>query len=151
MSSLQRVLSALVLFAVGGAFGGQSATAEPYYQGEQKCFDCHKPEDGVWKQTKHSISFREIHPKPGVKNIITAAGGDANMRRNDVCTTCHFTMVQADANAKPAATTGPACESCHGPSSDWMKLHNDYGGASAKRETETPAHKAERVEKAKAA
>ena len=32
-----------------------------------------------------------------------AAGGDANMRRNDVCTTCHFTMSQADAGARPAA------------------------------------------------
>jgi hypothetical protein len=151
MSSLKRVLSVVALLAMAFAGGGLSAAAEPFYQGEQKCFDCHKSEDGVWKQTKHAISFREIHRKPAVKNIITAAGGDANMRRNDTCTTCHFTMVQANATAKPAATTGTSCESCHGPSSDWLALHNDYGGPSAKRETETPAHKAERVQKSIAA
>ena len=148
MSSLQRVLSVIVLLAMACVGGVLAAAAAPFYQGEQKCFDCHKPEDTVWKSTKHAISFKEIHRKPAVKAIITAAGGDANMRRNDVCTTCHFTMVQANASAKPAATTGTSCESCHGPSSDWMPLHNDYGGASAKRETETPAHKAERIKKA---
>lgn len=82
------------------------------------------------------------------KTFFAAAGGDANMRRNDVCTTCHYTMTQTDASAKPAATAGPSCESCHGPSSDWLAIHNDFGGPSAKAETESPAHKAERIQKA---
>ena len=133
------------------AGSGLSASAAPFNQGEAKCFDCHKAEDTVWKATKHATSFREIHRKPEVKNIITAAGGDANMRRNEVCTACHFTMVQANASARPAATTGPSCESCHGASSDWMALHNDYGGPTAKRETETPANKAQRKQKSIAA
>ncbi|MSP46409.1 MAG: hypothetical protein EXQ83_11290 [Xanthobacteraceae bacterium] len=147
MLGLKRVLSAIAFLAMAGAGGGLPATAEPFFQGEQKCVDCHKSEDTVWKATKHSTSFREIHRKPLVKDIITAAGGDANMRRNAVCTTCHFAMTQANATARPAATAGPTCENCHGPSSDWMPLHNDYGGPAAKRETETPAHKTERIQK----
>ncbi len=125
--------------------------AEPFYVGSQKCTECHRPEQVVWEKTKHATSFRDVHRKAEVKDIIAAAGGDANMRRNEVCTACHFTMTKADAAARPNASAGPSCESCHGAASDWIALHNDYGGPAAKRETETPAHKAERLRKASAA
>jgi hypothetical protein len=110
--------------------------------------ECHRAEHGVWEKTKHSTSFRNIHQKAEAKDIIAAAGGDTNMRRNEVCTSCHYSMVSANATARPNAAAGPACESCHGPASAWIDVHNDYGGPSAKRETETPAHKAERIKKA---
>jgi Cytochrome c554 and c-prime len=139
MSSLKRVLSAVALFAMVGVFGGMSVSAAPFNQGEAKCDNCHKSEDAVWKKTKHATSFKEIHRNPKVKDIITAAGGDANMRRNAVCTTCHYTMVSASPGAAPTAGTGTSCEGCHGPSSDWMPIHN----------ANTP--KAERVEKTVAA
>jgi hypothetical protein len=128
-----------------------SAMAQPFFVGPQKCTECHRPEQAVWDKTKHATSFRDIHRKPEVKDIIAAAGGDANMRRNEVCTSCHFTMTKADAAARPNASVGPSCESCHGAASDWITLHNDYGGPTAKRETETAAHKAERLRKASAA
>ena len=147
MLIFQRLLPAFAVLAMVGVGGVRSASAEPFYQGPLKCAECHKDETAVWKPTKHGTSFREIHRKKEVKDIITAAGGDANMRRNEVCTTCHYTMVKADAAAKPAATEGTSCESCHGPSSDWMAIHNDYGGPTAKRESESAAHKAERIQK----
>ena len=98
-ASLPRILSFLVfvVFAVAGNAVVSTSHAEPFYQGPQKCLDCHTPEHGVWEKTKHAESFREIHRKPAVKAIIAAAGGDANMRRNEVCTSCHYTMVKADA------------------------------------------------------
>jgi hypothetical protein len=142
MSGLTRVLSAIAVVAIAEAGAGASLHADPFYQGPGKCADCHKSETAVYQQTKHANSFKDIHRQPAVKDIIAAAGGDANMRRNDVCTTCHYTMTQTDARAKPAATAGTSCESCHGPSSDWIAIHNDFGGPSAKAETETPAHKA---------
>lgn len=141
-----------LILAFGGVLGfNPAAQASPFYQGPQKCAECHKAESDVWSQTKHFKSFAEIHRKPEVKAIITAAGGDANMRRNDTCVNCHYTMSQADADAKPAASAGPSCESCHGASSDWFAIHNDFGGPSAKKETETAAHKADRIQKAVAA
>lgn len=148
MSGLARVLSAIAIVAIAEAGAGVSLRADPFYQGPGKCADCHKSETAVYQQTKHANSFKDIHRQPAVKDIIAAAGGDANMRRNDVCTTCHYTMTQTDASAKPAANAGPSCESCHGPSSDWIAIHNDFGGPSAKAETETPAHKAQRIQKA---
>ena len=146
--TLQRLLPSIAATVLVGWIYSSPAAADPFYQGPQKCLDCHKSEHSVWDQTKHAQSFKDIHRKPAVKDIIAAAGGDANMRRNDVCTTCHFTMTQADAGAKPTATAGTSCESCHGASSDWMPIHNDYGGPTAKRDTETPAHKADRIQKA---
>jgi hypothetical protein len=117
---------------MAGASGGLSASAEPFFQGPGKCNDCHKPEVSVFSHTKHAESYREIHRKPTVKAIMAAAGGTTNIRRNDVCTACHFTMVSAKAGAPPTATTGPSCESCHGPSSDWMPLHNASGPVAAR-------------------
>jgi len=148
MATFQRVLPAFAIVLVAGVGGAFTALADPFFQGPQKCLDCHTPEHTVWEASKHAVSFRDIHRKPEVKDIIAAAGGDANMRRNEVCTSCHFTMTQADAGAKPAATAGTSCESCHGASSDWMPIHNDFGGPTAKRDTETPAHKTERFAKA---
>lgn len=144
----RRLCVSIVVAVVALAF---EAGAQPFFVGPQKCMECHGPEQSVWDKTKHAGSFRDIHRKPEVKDIIAAAGGDANMRRNEVCTACHFTMTKADAAARPNAAAGPSCESCHGAASDWITIHNDYGGPTAKRETETPAHKAERLSKASAA
>jgi hypothetical protein len=119
--------------------------------GPAKCGDCHRDEAKVLEGTKHAKSFQEVHRKDAAKAILAAAGGDANMRRNAVCTQCHYTMTQADASARPNATQGPSCESCHGSASNWIQTHNDYGGPNVKREQETPANKTARLNKAKAA
>lgn len=142
------MLSAIGLLAFAALASHSPAAAEPYFVGPQKCAECHKAEHAVWEKTKHATSFREVHRKEKVKDIIAAAGGDSNMRRNAVCTACHFTSTKADAGAQASATAGPSCESCHGPASDWLTTHNDYGGPAAKRETETAGHKAERLKKA---
>jgi hypothetical protein len=127
MSSLQRVASVVAVVTLVSAVGAFSAAAEPYYQGPGKCGDCHKPEVAVFNKTLHATSFREIHRHKATKPILQAAGGNTNIRRNDVCTHCHFTMTKANASAQPTATVGPSCESCHGPSSDWMPIHNAKG------------------------
>jgi Cytochrome c554 and c-prime len=139
MSSLQRVVSAIAFLVMAGAFGGMSVSAAPVNVGEAKCDNCHKAEDAVWKKTKHATSFREVHRKPAAAAILKAAGGDSNMRRNAVCTTCHYTMISATPGAAPTAATGTSCEGCHGPASDWLPLHN------------ATAPKPERVQKTMAA
>ena len=149
VSGMWRVSAATA--ALAAVLLASPAEAEQFYQGPQKCAECHKPEHQVWEGTKHSQSFKEIHRHKDAKAIIGAAGGDANMRRNDVCTACHFTMAKASAAEQPRAVTGPSCESCHGPSSDWLNVHNDYGGPQVKRESETAEHKAGRIKKAREA
>ena len=139
-------LSASVVAVVG--LTGSAASAAPFAVGPEKCMECHRSEHQVWEGTKHSTSFRDVHRDPKVKAIATAAGGDDNMRRNETCISCHYTETQKDANDKPRIAVSISCESCHGAASDWITVHNDYGGPTAKRETETPEHKTERLKKA---
>jgi hypothetical protein len=146
MSSFKLVFSAIVVLGTIAAAGGQSALADPYFIGPDKCNNCHKPEVAVWEGTKHAKSFKDVHRAPEAKAILAAAGGDQNMRRNDVCLGCHYSLVQENAQAQPKPVDGPSCESCHGASSDWLPIHND--GAKA---GETPEHKADRIKKSIAA
>jgi len=127
---------------------GSTAEAAPFAVGPEKCMECHRSEHQVWEGTKHATSFRDVHRDPKVKAIATAAGGDDNMRRNETCISCHYTETQKDANDRPRIAVSISCESCHGAASDWLTVHNDYGGPTAKRETESAEHKAERLKKA---
>ncbi len=127
------------------------AGAAPFMQGPEKCKECHEAEFRVWEGTKHFSSFREVHKSAKAKDITAAVGGEANMKKNEVCTQCHYSLVQKDAGATAKADAGPSCESCHGASSDWFPIHNDYGGKDVKRDAETPEHKAQRYADAHAA
>ncbi len=143
---VQSIVVALILCAVP-----RVSNAAPFFVGPQSCQECHKAEFAVWENTVHAKSFRELHKAPKVKEILAAVGGDSNPRRNALCVQCHYTLEQADASATPTAKSSVSCESCHGAASDWIKIHNDYGGTGVTRETEPAAHKAERIQKSVAA
>ncbi|MGH6719562.1 MAG: multiheme c-type cytochrome [Alphaproteobacteria bacterium] len=125
--------------------------AQPFMQGPEKCKECHEAEFKVWEGTRHFTSFREVHKSDKAKDITAAVGGDKNMKKNEVCTQCHYSLVQKDAGAAAKADAGPSCESCHGASSDWFPIHNDYGGKDVKRADETAEHRAARYADAHAA
>ena len=139
MSRVAVFAFAAMLFA---AWQG-TAQAEPTAVGPDKCEKCHREETKVWEGTAHHKSFREVHKHKAAKDIVEAVG-EKRMRRADVCATCHYTVIE------DKQVSGPSCESCHGKASEWITVHNDYGGPAVKREQETPQHKAERIAKAKA-
>lgn len=147
---LIRLLGAALLAVVGWTAQPGASLAEPYYQGPKKCQECHRDEYGVWEKTKHAKSFKTVHKSKDAKKILKALG-EKSMKKSKVCTVCHYTMVSKKPGAKPRPKAGPSCESCHGASSDWLPIHNNYGGPNVKREDETPEHRAQRIEQAKAA
>jgi len=122
--------------------------AKPMTVGPEKCGKCHRDEAKVWKDTRHFKSFKTVHKHKTAKKILKAVG-EKRMKRSAICATCHYTTVENKGKMKPVA--GTSCESCHGNASEWISLHNDYGGPGAKRASETPEHKAARLEKSKAA
>jgi len=138
------ILVSVMALCLGAAVVSSTAKAEAFNQGPKVCSECHKDEAKVWEGTKHSQSFKEIHKSPKAKDILAAVGGEKNMKKNAVCTQCHYTMVGADKKAE----AGPSCESCHGASSEWFKIHNDFGGPTVKREDEPADHKKARIENA---
>jgi len=135
----------VVVASIVGLGWLSDASAETFSQGAKKCEECHRSETQVWQDTKHAKSFAEVHRKEPVKAILAAVGGEGNMRRNEVCVVCHFTETKAEASERARATSGPSCESCHGASSAWQPLHNDYGGPAVKKADETAEHRAKRI------
>ncbi|MBT5029438.1 MAG: hypothetical protein HOM97_13675 [Nitrospina sp.] len=125
--------------------------AEPFVKGAKLCEECHEEEFKVWEKTKHFKSFRTVHrepkdaSKPSPKKILKAVGGQKRMKRNETCYLCHYTLEKKDAGAKPQAKSGTSCESCHGASSDWLPIHDNYGGKDVKREAESADHKTKRI------
>jgi len=142
--------NALLLIAITGLGPIAFAQSTAYYVGSQKCKDCHGQEYSVWEASKHAKGYADIATRDKNQAIIKAVGGPTIMRKNTVCQQCHFTAEQADADSPPSVKTGVSCERCHGAASNWINVHNDFGGADAKCEAETPDHRAQRIKNAMA-
>jgi len=108
----------------------------------EACAKCHVNEVQSWKLTPHCRTFDELGRQPAANEICKKLGL-RSAKRSDVCIDCHFTLQQTEDKLKPVS--GISCESCHGAAADWLPVHNDYGGALATRESETPAHAAARI------
>ena len=134
---------------LGGLGFGMPASAAPFMVGAKKCQECHTAEAKIWEGTKHFKSFKTVHKDKRAKKIVKAVG-DKRMKKSKTCALCHYSTSQKGAGAKPKTASGPSCESCHGPASDWIAVHNDYGKG-VKRDQESAEHKAERIKKAEAA
>ena len=131
-------------------FAFQGVNAEPYYQGVKPCESCHAAEVEVWEGTVHAKSYKTLHKSEKAKALLSAVGTEESMKRDPLCISCHYSLRQKSASAKPKAKEGPSCESCHGPSSDWIDLHNDYGDF-ASAEEEPAEHRRQRLANAEAA
>jgi hypothetical protein len=156
MKSDKNCLNSTFLFLLGWVIAAgfvmpSIVSAEPFVKGAKLCEECHEEEFKVWEKTKHFKSFRTVHrepkdaSKPSPKKILKAVGGQKRMKRNETCYLCHYTLEKKDAGAKPQAKSGTSCESCHGASSDWLPLHDNYGGKDVKREAESADHKTKRI------
>jgi hypothetical protein len=138
---------AALLFVWAGATNG--AAASGFTVGPKKCEECHLDEAKVWEGTKHFSSLKKVHKDKRAKKIVRSIG-DKRMKKSETCTMCHYTKAAKKVGGKRKIVAGPACESCHGPSSDWIDVHNDYGKG-VKRAGEPAAHKLERLQKSEAA
>ena len=108
----------------------------------QACAKCHAHETEVWKRTPHFQTFEQLHRNPRATEI-SRLMGERTPKRSDSCVNCHYTT--AVKNGRTRVVSGISCESCHGAAEDWVNLHNDYGGPTATRETESVEHRRERV------
>ena len=110
--------------------------------GYQACEKCHAAEISVWKQTPHYATFMTLHRRPEA-NQIASKLGISSFKNDSACTKCHYTM-QANPSGLEAIS-GVSCESCHGAAKNWLDVHNDYGGPGVTRESESRAHRVERL------
>ena len=112
--------------------------------GSDQCAKCHQPEVQQWMRTPHFATFDSLHRKPRAKEIADKLGLQS-IKRNDVCTQCHYTQQNQDGRERVVA--GVSCESCHGGGAGLARrLHADYGGAGMRRRRRSrPSIAAQRV------
>lgn len=109
----------------------------------EACAKCHVNEVQTWKQTPHYRTFAELGRRPEAAEICQKMGL-RSVKRSDVCIDCHFTSQAVRGRNKPVS--GISCESCHGAAQDWINVHNDFGGPTATKATESIAHTRARFE-----
>jgi len=129
----------------------RAATDPAKVQGALSCGECHKSEVEAWKSTHHFETLTTMHRKPKATEIAAKLGirRIKDVKGAAICIGCHYTVNVSEGN--PEINAGISCESCHGAARDWIKVHSDFGGSGAKKESETPAHRTERIAKSIAA
>jgi len=110
--------------------------------GSDQCAKCHQPEIQQWMHTPHYTTFESLHRLPQAKEIADKLGLQS-IKRNDVCSLCHYTKHIEDGRER--VVEGVSCESCHGGARDWVTLHCDYGGPGVTKASESAEHRAKRV------
>jgi len=148
VSGLKKLALAMFVAAGLGLVGGVAQAAENV--GPAECKDCHGAEYKVWEGTPHATSYKDIH-KRDLADKVTEAVGERSMKRSETCGQCHYTQAPKKAGGRTGNNFGPSCESCHGPGSEYINIHNVYGPKGTKKADETAEHKAERYKKAKEA
>lgn len=108
----------------------------------ERCATCHAGEFRTWSKTPHALTFERLHQMPEAKAIAQRMGF-SSIKRGGICLDCHYTVQAHGDKLKPIS--GVSCESCHGSASDWVTLHNDYGGPGATRDGESESHRQERI------
>ena len=158
---IQKTLLLLIGIALAGAtWAATSQTRSPLAPppvtlmdphkvvGYSGCAKCHANEIEVWKGTPHFATFETLHRRPKAKEIAKKLG-IASIKYDGRCTGCHYT--QKTEGSDVVSISGVSCESCHGPASDWLNLHADYGGEGITRATESEAHREQRITESVAA
>lgn len=92
------------------------------------CGSCHAQAEEWWFDDPHEASaLRLLNKEPRAVDIALSFGlTETSMQRRDqICMNCHGTIPSA------APTTivqdGVSCESCHGPSSEYLEPHEEGG------------------------
>ena len=146
---MRNAASAILIFVASAFVGGDCIVAQTVQCDPSKvmtaeaCAKCHVNEVAIWKKTPHSTTFQELSRRPRAKEICKNLGL-RSVKRSDVCINCHYTLKEVDGRNK--AVSGVSCESCHGAARDWLTAHNDYGGPTATKESETSTDKNRRLQ-----
>ena len=124
--------AAVALPAVGEGAGSYT------YIGSTKCKKCHLPEHKSWAKTKHATALEALQPgqatEAKTKHKLDSA---KDYTKDATCVACHTVgfgkpggyAVPDAADEKAVKESkelaGVGCEVCHGPGSEYSKLHEE--------------------------
>lgn len=116
------------------------------YVGTKKCKTCHMKQYMSWKKTKMAKTFDVL--KSGVNAEAKKSANlspDKDYSNDPGCTPCHTTgyelpggYTSSDSVRSGKEFVGVSCESCHGPGSKYIALHEEI--AKSKRKYDASEH-----------
>jgi len=102
--------------------------AAPVYVGFEGCKMCHRDQHADWEKSKHAKAFELL--KPGVRVAAKKKAEldpDKDYTTSIKCLKCHTTGYREPGGFVNMADTpsraGIGCEMCHGPGSEYRKIH----------------------------
>jgi len=135
------LLLLVLALSIDSSFAVQLTAEVENTLGPKACVACHKGSARSWKKTKHYKTYKEI-PRKGIAKKRAKKMRFKQIKTDSLCVNCHFTAVKSGSRIKTVA--GISCESCHGASKDWLRMHSDFGGRGVRANEETPEHKIQR-------
>ena len=120
-----------------------SAAAEPMFEGRKKCANCHKSQGESWAETAHAKAIDSLKPKTKDKAKLKAKlDPKKDYTKDKDCIGCHVDGFGKEGGyvvqEPDKFLTGVGCESCHGPGSDYRKIHRKAGEAFEKSKEAAP-------------
>lgn len=108
------------------------------YEGVSSCKKCHIKQYNSWKKTKMARTFEVL--KPGINSEAKVKAGfdpQKDYTKDTKCLECHTTGFgmpggykipekgDLEAIKRAQENEGATCESCHGPGSKYVEIHNN--------------------------
>lgn len=139
---MTHALAAAAVFAILAG----SAAAEPAFEGRKKCANCHKSEAESWSETAHAKaidSLKANRDKDKNKAMLKAKlDPKKDYTKDKKCIGCHVDGFGKDGGYDvqdpDKFLVGVGCESCHGPGTDYRRIHRKAGEAFEKSKKTTP-------------
>ncbi len=111
-------------------FLSNPSMAGPKYVSVKGCESCHKDEVADWEKSSHAKAFELL--QAGVKKGAKQRAGldpEKDYTADPDCLACHTTGYKEDGGFADAGSIekfgGVGCEGCHGPGSEYRKLHKE--------------------------
>lgn len=91
--------------------------------GVESCRDCHDSHVEAWEETKHALSFTDLHERELAQKIAGLLElQPIDIRQEASCSRCHFTEERIHGVIQVEQAV--SCESCHGAAGGWIDIHN---------------------------
>ena len=91
--------------------------------GVESCRECHDSIVESWEETRHALSFVDLHERKLAQDIAALLEMQPlDIRRDASCTKCHFTEERIHGVVQVEQAV--SCEMCHGASGGWIDVHN---------------------------
>ncbi len=147
--TLGSALIAVAVLQTANTTFAYGAGESPTYVGSKTCKKCHIKQHKSWAKTKMGQTFEVLKPGQRTEKKTEAKLDSAkDYTTDETCLKCHVVGFGTDSGYKipppddkkalrhAKKMMGVGCESCHGPGSEYVKLHKEIQDSKRKYKVE---------------